>query len=172
MESETNTNPGGQQTKPPTVLDGFLQPSFPFAKVFTCFFLNNCMVFTKTGSFGTNAAGTMRGSLGGFTPAAMVAGAVGTLVDMHNDGSRAEKAAGMSAYSPENMVAAHKRNFMLPYGDVRNVELKGPNFAGEFKVIVYADKIHKFRIDRQSKASAQYIESVFNQFLPGKIIKK
>lgn len=156
----------------PTVLDGFLQPGFPLAKVFTCFFLNDCLVFVKTGSFGTNMSDTMRASLGGYTSTGLIAGAIGGVVDVFTADSRIKNATQVAGYSRENMVAAHKRNFMLPYQQITLIEIKGPNFAGELKVIFHSEKIHKFRINRQSKASANYIEQVFLKFLPGKIQKK
>jgi len=169
MKEEHNADMDGHQlqTKPPTILDGLIQPHFPFARVFTCFFLKDCLVFTKTGGCGTNASGTMRSALGGFTPAAMLASAIGTIVDMFHDQSRASNAAGMAAFSPENMVASHKRNFMFSYCEIKSVEIKGPNIAGELKVIINADKTYKFRIDRQSKESANYIRRVFNEFTNG-----
>ena len=151
------------------VLDGFVQPSFPFARVFTLFFLPNCLVFTKTGSFGTNASGILRGSLGGYTPEAMVVGAIGTLFDQHNDESRRSEASALAAFSPENMVAAHKRNFMISYENVESVEIRGPNFGGELRIIVLAGGRHKFRMDRQSKASAKYVKDLFLLFLQGKV---
>jgi hypothetical protein len=158
------------QGKPPAILDGLIQPSFPFAKVFTCFFLYDCMVFAKTGSVSTNIAGTMRGYLGGYTPDAMVAGAIGTLVDAFNDDSRVSKAAEMAGFSPEAMVAAHKRNFMISYSEIESVEIKGPNFAREVRIIIQAGSRHKFRIDRQSKESANYIKKLFSEYLQGKVI--
>lgn len=112
----------------------------------------------------------MRGYLGGYTPDAMVTGAIGTLVDSFNDESRVSKAAEMAGYSPEDMVAAHKRNFMISYSEVESVEIKGPNFAREVRIIIQAGSRHKFRIDRQSKESANYIRKVFNEYLPGKVI--
>ncbi len=168
----TNSNGHNVQNKPPTVLDGFTQPGFPFAKIFTCFFFNNCVVFAKTGSFGINSSGTIRGVLGGFTPTALIAGAIGLIFDMRNDQRRSNRAMEMADFNPENMVYNHKLNFMLLYDEVENVEIKGPNFARELRIVVNASKIHKFRIDRQSKESAKYIERVFNEFLPGKVVKK
>lgn len=153
----------------PAVLDGLVQPSFPFARVFTLFFIHDYLVFTKTGSFGTNASGILRGSLGGYTPEAMVAGAIGTLLDQHNDEARRLEASALAGFSPENMVAAHKRNFMISYENVESIEIRGPNFAGELRIIVMAGGRHKFRIDKQSKASAKYVKDLFLRFLPGKV---
>ena len=155
------------QTRPPTVIDGFIQPHFPFARVFTCFFFTDCLVFSKTGSGGTNTAGSMRSALGGYGTDAMITGGIGTIVDIVTSEKRGNKAAGLAAFSPEDMVAAHKRNFMLSYGAIQGVEMKGPNIAGELKVIITADKVHTFRIDRQSKESASYIKRVFNEFVHG-----
>lgn len=171
VSKETPTESGHRMSSyQPVVLDGLVQPSFPFARVFTLFFLSDYLVFTKTGSFGTNASGTMRGSLGGFTPEAMVAGAIGTLLDQHNDESRMSEASAIAGFSPEKMVAAHKRNFMISYENVESVEIRGPNFAGELRIIVMAGSRHKFRIDKQSKSSAKYVKDLFLRFLPGKII--
>lgn len=172
MEPEQATNFKSQHTMLPTVLSGFLQPEFPAARVFTSIFLNNCLVFVKTGSFGTNMAGTMQATLGGYTPTGLIAKAIGSIVDFYNAESRAKKTSDIAGFSPENMVAAHKRNFMLLFDEIKSVEIKGPNFAGEVKVVVSAGKTHKFRIDRQSKESTKYIERVFNEFLPGKIVRK
>lgn len=158
--------------KPPTALGNFLQPGFPFAKVFTAFFFGDRVVFAKIGSFGTNAAGTMQASLGGFTPTALVAGAVGAIVDSASSGTRTRRAAGLAGLDPEAMVAAHKKNFAIPYGTVKSVEIKGPNFAGEVRVTITAEKAHKFRIDRQSKDAAKYLEGVFAEFFPGKVTRK
>lgn len=156
----------------PTVLGDFLQPGFPTAKVFSVFFLENKLVFTKTGSGGTDTAGKMRAGLGGFTSTAMIAGAIGTLVDSDSAKSRSDKASQMAALNADDMVKAHKLNFMLSYDNIKSVEIKGPNFAGELKVMVNADKTYKFRIDKQSKDSARYIEKIFNEYLPQKVIKK
>lgn len=156
----------------PTVLGNLLQPGFPFAKVFSLFFMENSLVFAKTGSGGTNAAGTMQGALGGFTPEAMISSAIGSLVDSGTAASRAGKTAEMASQNAAAIVASHKKNFLIPFDQVKSVEIKGPNFAGELKVIVEADKTHKFRIDRQSKESAKYVVDVFSQFLPGKVVVK
>ena len=172
MKPEEVTNYASQPTKSPTVLDGFIQPGFPVAKVFTCFFLNNCLVFVKSGSFGTNIASTMRASQGGYTSTGLITGAIGGIFDLFNDENRIKKASEVAGYSPKNMVATHKRNFMLTNEHIKSVKIKGPNFAGEIRIIIDADKTHKFRIDRQSKESAKYIEHVFNEFFPGKIQKK
>lgn len=163
------SNNQGQNVKPPTVLGDLLQPGFPLAKVFTVFFMNDSLVFAKTGSGATNAAGTLAASLGGFTPSALIAKGIGTVIDQQTGGSRDNKSAELAAYSPEEIVAGHKRNFMIKFDDVKNIEIKGPNFAGEVKVIITADRVHKFRVDKQSKEAANYIKSVFNEFLPGKV---
>lgn len=172
MLSKENAHKDDQKGSPvqPVILDGLIQPSFPFARVFTLFFLPDCLVFTKTGSFGTNLSGTMRSSLGGFSPEAMVTGAIGALADQYNDSSRRAEASELAAFSPEKMVAAHKRNFMVPYDEVESLEIRGPNFAGEIRIIVNAVGRHKFRIDKQSKVSANYVTSLFNRFLPGKVV--
>ncbi len=166
--NEENINTENTGPKPPVVIDGLTQPGFP-AKVFTCLFFQDCMVFCKTGSFSTNAAGTMQASLGGFTGAALIGSAIGAIVDSASADSRSKQAASMSALDPADIVKAHKNNFIVPYNTVSNVEIKGPNFAGEVKVIVCFSGKEKFRIDRQSKASAKYIVDTFSSFLPGKV---
>ena len=173
MKSDQTPNPGDNQPqqKPPTILDGLMQPGFP-AKVFTVFFLNECMVFVKTGSYSTDMGGTMRAALGGYTGDALIMGALGSLADYRNRNSRMKNAATVAGWNPDDMVAAHKRNFMLPYNLVNKIELKGPNFAGELRVIVDTGKTQKFRVNNQSKQSALYYEKIFNEFLPGKIFKR
>lgn len=167
MNDQLNSTPQGQM--PPTVLGGFLQPGLP-AKVYSCLFFNNCVVFGKTGSFSTDSAGTMRSALGGYTGAGMIAGAVGGLIDAASSANRTEKTAAMAGNMPDQIVASHKQNFKLDFDKISSVEIKGPNFAGEVKVIVNGGGAsHKFRVDRQSKASAKYIVDVFQKFLAGKV---
>lgn len=158
--------------KPPTIFDGFVQPGFPLAKVFTCFFLRDCLVFVKTGSLSTNMGGSIRTSLGGFTGDALILGAMGSIADQHNRENRMEKAASVASWNAEQMVAAHRRNFMLRFSEIEIIRLKGPNFAGELRVIIESGKSYKFRLNNQSKNSVAYLEKVFNEFLPGKILRK
>ena len=153
----------------PVILDGLVQSSFLFARVFTLFFLQGYLVLTKTGSFGTNTYGSIRGSLGGFTPEAMVTGAIGTLADQLNEEGRRTRAFELAALSPDQMVAAHKRNFKISYEDVESVEIRGPNFAGELSIIVLAGGRYKFRMDRQSRVSAKNVKDLFLRYLQGKI---
>ena len=173
MQNEPISNSGNtpKAPKPPTIIDGMMQPGFP-AKVFTCFFLSDCLVFVKTGSFSTDMAGTMRASLGGYTGDAMILGAVGSIADYHNQQKRMENAAHVAGWDPEQMVAAHKRNFMLLYSAISKIELKGPNLFREVRVFIEAGKTHKFRLNNQSKTVFAYNEKVFNEFLPGKVQKK
>lgn len=173
MKSEKITNPGNPHPKQlaPTILDGFLQPGFP-AKVFTVFFLVDCLVFVKTGSIATNMGGTMQTALGGYTGDGLIMGALGSLADVRNRESRMNNAATVASWDPQQMLAAHKRNFMLPYSSIRQIEMKGPNFAGEVKVVVDAEKTHKFRLDKQTKTSIVYYEKIFSEYLPGRILKK
>lgn len=161
-----------QNVKPPAVLGNFLQPGFPLAKVFSVFFMENSLVFAKTGSGGTNAAGTMAASLGGFNPTALIASGVGAIVDQHTDENRSDKTGQLAAFSAAEIVAENKRNFMIPFDAVKSVTINGPNFAGEVRVIITSDKSHKFRINKQSKDSADYIKQVFADFLPGKVSYK
>lgn len=169
---EENVQSNAPMAKPPTVLDGLMQPGFP-VKVFTCLFFEKCVVFCKTGSFATDSAGTMRSALGGYTGAGLIMGAVGGLIDAQTNKNRTDQAASMATIEPENIVAAHKLNFSLSYDSISRIELKGPNFAGEFRIIVYANgKSEKYRMDKQSKSTAKYIIGVFSEYIPGKVIVK
>lgn len=162
--------PSAKPATPPTVLGNFLQPGFPFAKVFSVLLMDGVMVFAKSGSGGANAAGTLRASLGGSTPAALVAGAIGALVDAQTAESRAQKTAFLGGQAAQDILAADKRNFLIAFDAVKRVEVKGPNFAGEVKVLIDADKMHTFRIDRQSRDSAARITATLSGFLPGKVV--
>ena len=169
--SPTQSSVEQSTQKPPTVLDGFIQPGIP-GKVYTVFFLEDRMVFTKTGSWTTNAATTMSVSMGNTVGGRARGYAIGTLMDYHNRKARGDRAAELAGNTPEAMVAADKANFQVPYSFVTNVEVKGPNFAQELHIKIKAGKEHKFRVDKQSKDSAQYIMNVFNEFIPGKTIQK
>lgn len=158
--------------RPPTILDGFVQPKFIFGRVFTCFFLHDCLVFVKTGSFSTDIGGNIRAALGGATSDAILLGALGSVLDQRNSEKRINKAAAVASWDAEQMVAAHKWNFRLAYNSISVVKLKGPNFAGELRIFIEAGNEYKFRLDKQSKQSAAYCEKVFNEFLPGKIIRR
>jgi len=157
--------------KPPTVLDGFIQPGLS-VKVYTMFFLKDTLVAAKTGSWATHAAGTMSAAMGGSVASRSQGYAIGTLMDHVNRNKRGDNAAKLAGYSPDEMVAADKANFQLPYSLISYVEIKGPNFAGEVNVKLGADKEHKFRVDTQSKSSVKYIVDIFQEFLPGKVIQK
>jgi hypothetical protein len=172
MITEENNSSGPQNSLPLTVIDGFMQPGFPLAKVFTCFFFPDGIVFAKTGSLGTDMAGTLRASLGGYTADAMIAGAIGGIADHFNSNKRIARASEIVEYQPESIVATNKRNFFLNYHQIQQLEMKGPNFSGEVRIIITAEKRYKFRINRQSKASAQYLEKVFTKFLSNKFQKK
>jgi hypothetical protein len=141
-------------------------------KVFTLLFFNNSVVFIKSGSFTTNSAGTMRAALGGYTGDGLIMGAIGTLVDDSNRKSRVNHAASLASLSPEQIVQVHKQNFLLLYDTIEKIEMKGPNFAGELKLSFYANgKRHKFRLDKQSKSTVQYYTKIFDEFVPGVLIK-
>jgi hypothetical protein len=157
--------------KPPTVLDGFIQPGLP-VKVYTIFFMKDRLVATKTGSWTTYAAGTMSTAMGGSGSSRAQGYAIGSIMDHFSSNSRGDKAAKLAGYSPDEMAAADKANFQVPYGFVSSVEIKGPNFANELHIKIKAGKEHKFRIDNQSKDSIRYIINVFQEFLPGKITLK
>ena len=161
--------PTSQTAVSPIVLGDFIQPGFPFAKVFSVYFVDNQMVFARVGSGGTNAAGAMRASLGGSTPVAMIAGAIGALVDGETENSRSEKSSQLGSQKVDQMICADKHNFAVPFEAVSRVEIKGPNWFREVKVLIVADRQHKFRVDKQSQDSARTIFSIFQQFLPGKI---
>lgn len=157
--------------KPPTILDGFIQPGLP-VKVYTVFFMKDRLVFTKTGSWTTHAAGTMSAAMGGTVGGRTQGFAIGTIMDHVNRNNRGDKAKQLAGYSPDEMVAADKANFQVPYSFVTRVEIKGPNFARELNVKIKAGKEHKFRLDNQSTDSIGYIYRTFNEFLPGRIIQK
>lgn len=173
MKPKEVDHPESSQPKyiAPTVLDGFIQPGF-LPKVFTAFFMKDCIVFVKTGSINTDTAGSIRASMGGYTGDALILGALGSIVDARSRKKRIEKAASVASLEPEQMVAAHKRNYMIPYNTIRQVTFKGPNFAGELRIVIEAGATNKYRINNQSKSSALYYEKVFNEFLPGRISKK
>lgn len=157
--------------KPPTILSDLIQPGL-IAKIYTIFFMDDCMVFAKTGSGGTDTSGSMRAFHGGAGANALIFSGIGKIIDFHSSQQRGNAAAQYAALNPSSMVSAHKHNFMLTYNSVKMIELKGPNFAGEMKVIVTAETTHKFRVDNCSKSLADYFEKTFNEFLPGKIVRR
>lgn len=153
----------------PVALANFVQPGFPFAKVFSVYFMDGQMVFAKVGSGGTNAAGTMRASLGGATPMAMIAGAIGGLLDSATEDRRLARSVQLADQRVAQLLDANRHNFALPLATVTRVELRGPNWFREVKVLISAESEHKFRIDKQSTDSLKAISSVFQQFLPGRV---
>ncbi|HPG74070.1 MAG TPA: hypothetical protein PLM49_07250 [Bacteroidales bacterium] len=158
--------PKEEKTKifpPLTVLDGFIKPGFP-GKVYTAIFLDDCVVFLKTGFGSTNIAAGQRAFHGGAGLTATLMSGIGSLADQKNRENRMEKAASMASYDGDQMVAAHKHNFKLNYSDIKNTIIKGPNFAGEVRIVFEAASRNKFRVDNQSKASAKYIIDVVNYF--------
>ncbi len=171
LQSPSNHTTPMSVEKPPTVLDGFMQPGFS-VKVYTVFFMKDRMVFTKTGSWATHAAGSMSAAMGGTAGGRMQGYAIGTIMDHFSGKDREAKAENLAGFDPDMMVAADKANFQTLYGAVSMVEVKGPNFAGEINVKIKADKEHKFRLDNQSKESMKYILDVFQEFLPGKTVQK
>ena len=130
------------------------------------------MVFTKTGSWTTSASTTMSISMGNTVGGRARGYAIGTLMDFHNRKARQDRAAELAGNTPEDMMDADKANFQVPYSFVTNVEVKGPNFAQELHIKIKAGKEHKFRVDNQSKDSAQYIVNVLQEVLPGKSTHK
>jgi hypothetical protein len=171
LQSANNQLTPASNEKPPIVLDGFTQPGFP-VKVFTVFFMKDRMVFAKTGSWTTSAAGTMSASMGGSAGGRMQGYAIGTLMDHFSGKDREAKASMLAGFDPDMMVSADKANFQTLYSAVSMVEVKGPNFAGEVNVKVKAVREHKFRLDNQSKESLKYVLDVFQEFLPGKTVQK
>lgn len=157
--------------RPPTVLDGLIQPDLP-VKVYTLFFLKDRLVATKTGSWTTYAAGTMSSAMGGSAASRSQGCAIGTLMDHFGSNSRGNKAEKLAGYGPDEMVAADKANFQVPYSFVTSVEIKRPNFANELHVKIKAGKDHKFRMDNQSKGSIKYVLDIFQELLPGKVALK
>ena len=170
-QSTPQDAPSAPVEKPPTVLDGFIQPGLP-VKVYTIFFMKDCFVAAKTGSWTTHAAGTMSTAMGGSGASRSQGYAIGTLMDHFSSNSRGDKAEKLAGYGPDEMVAADKANFQVPYSFVTSVEIKGPNFANELHIKIKAGKDHKFRMDNQSKDSIRYVLNVFQEFLPGKIFNK
>jgi hypothetical protein len=167
MENEPKLNKPAQVA--PTVVDGFIKPGFP-AKVYTCLFFESCVAFCKTGSIAPNTSGSMRAFLGGSTGDAQILGAIGAIFDSFTRRKRVEKAAMVSSFEPHDILAAHKRNFILYYDTISRVELKGPNFAGEVRVRFYTpQKTYKLRLDNQSKSSFNYINEIFKKFLGNKM---
>lgn len=158
------------QPTPPTVLCDFLKPGFPFAGVFSVFFVDGHLLFAMTGNTGTNAAGTLRGSLGSFTPSAMIAGAVGALWDTLTGNRRTAYTVQLGSQRVKDVIAADKHNYSIPLSSVRQVQIHGPNMFGELKIMIAADKVHKFRVDKQTEASAQTIAETFDRFLAGKVL--
>ncbi len=160
--------PAPQPRTPVTVLMDFIQPGFPFARVYSVFFLERELVFSRTGLGGTNAAGTLRGSLGGWSPAALIAGALGALADMFRSDRRVEKTVAAQRCIGEG-EGETEDDFTLPYDSITRVEVRGPNFVREIKVILWAGEERRFRIDRQTEGDAQRIRQVFERFLPGRV---
>lgn len=156
----------------PTVIDGFIKPDFPFGKVYTCFFMTDCLVFVKTGRFGTNIKGSIHASQGGYTSDSLILGAIGGIIDMFNSDRRMKNANALASLTPIEMVNADKRNFMVPISEIRKIEFKGPNFANELIIRIFTEKLIKFRLDSQSKNSARYITDIFSAFIPSEIHKK
>ena len=150
---------------PPTPLVGFVQSGF-FAKVYTCFFFANCLVFAKSGSFNPDTAGSMQASLGGYTEEAMIAGAIGKIFDSFISRQRNRKAMEVNCTNPESVVAAHKNNFKLDYSDISGVEITKPGWVGETKIKINATDIYKFTMKGMPVG---VLESTFKKFVPGKV---
>lgn len=154
---------------PPVILDGLVKPGF-FNKTFTCLFFKNIMVFIKTGNMGTNTGGRMQAVLGGPAGAGMIAGAIGSLFDSLNSRKRVDHAVDLSLLDPEDIINSGKLNFGLTYDSVSQVFIKPPGWSGELKIrIVSNGEVHKFVMEKQSKASAKYVVGIFGKYLPGKV---
>lgn len=165
------SSPDESYVKPPTVLGDFLQPGLP-AKIFTVFFFPDRLVAARTGSGSANSAGVLSTFLAGDIPMRIVGDAFGTIADQFSREDRNRKAAQLAGYDIDTMVATDKANFQLPYSAISGIEIKGPNFAGEVNVKISAGKDHKFRVDDHTKDSVRYIVNIFNEFVPGKVVKK
>jgi hypothetical protein len=151
-------------TDSPSVLDGFVKPGFT-AKVYTCLFFKECMVFCKTGSFGPNSSGTMSTALAGNIGDSLLLGAIGSIIDSFTNRKRVNKAAELLSLSPEEIAKSNKRNVLVKYSDVKRVEIKGPNFAGELRIRIHtSDNLIKYRLDKQSESLANYTRELFSKF--------
>lgn len=170
-KEEISINASSVNKKTPTILSDLIKPGLP-AKIFTAFFMDDRIVFAKTGSGSTNIEGTQRAFHGGFGASAAIMGGIGALMDYKRGKQRGDYAGEIASFSSEDILIADKNNFQVFYGNVSAVEVKGPNFAGELKIVVRENgNEHKFRMDKQSKDSANYIVCTFNQFIPNKVVR-
>ena len=153
-------------TTAPTPLVGFVKSGF-FAKVYDCFFFSNCLVFAKSGSFNPDTSGTIRASLGGYTREAMIAGAIGKLFDNFTGGQKTNRALEVDYMNPDSIVATHKSNFKLSYTAISGVEIIKPGWSGETKIKINATESCKFTMKGMPVG---VLESIFEKFLPGKVL--
>lgn len=170
ITNQQNSNSSTQ--KPPTILSDYVKPGL-LGKIYTLFFMDDCVVFVKTGSGSTSIASGQRAFHGGAGATANIMGAFGTLLDFRNSQNRSNNAAAMASLDAASMVAAHKHNFLYKYNEIQLVEIKEPGMIGEMKVTVHANgEKNTFRISNASKSTSQYSFNIFNQFIPNKILLK
>lgn len=161
--------PVNSSLKPPTILSDLAQPGFP-GKIYTLFFMQDGLVFAKTGIGSTDIAGGQRAYWGGAGPKANMASAIGGLFDHFLSKRRSEKAADIAALNSAGIVSANKHNFILRYEDVTAIKIKKPGWFGQMKIIFVADKEYKFSIHTNSDYLFNYYKKTLNEFLPGKVL--
>lgn len=159
-----------ESIKPPTILSDLIKPGFP-AKIYTLFFMENALVFTKTGRGSTDISGTQRAYHGGYGVTANIASGIGKLFDSFLSNKRGERAAQLASYNSTEMVAADKYNFLIPYTKVKQVQIRKPGWLGEMKIIFIADREYKFRVNTHSDYLFNYYIKTLTGFLPDKVIQ-
>ena len=165
---QSNSNKLNEIIKPPTILSDVMQSGL-WGRIFTIFFLEDGLVFVKTGSGTTDIAGSQRAFHGGYGATANITSGIGKLLDLSFSNKRGEAAVEVASYAPDDMVKLNKYNFKISYKNVSKVEIKKPGFIGEMKIILYADSIHKFKVNTNSEFLIKYYQDTFERFLPGKV---
>lgn len=155
----------------PVLLGDFIQPRFPFARLFSVLVMDNALVFAKNGTGSPNAAGTLKSSLGGSTPTALIASALGRLWDSLTGQRRSRKTVQLASQRLQAIVAADPLNFCLPFDTVERIEFHGPNFAGEVNCIIHTGVVRKFRLDRQSEATTLNMVQTLSRCLGDKVVR-
>jgi hypothetical protein len=169
ISSATTNVPVNSSLKPPTILSNLAQPGFP-GKIFTLFFMNEGLVFSKTGIGSANISGTWRTFWGGAGFNATLASGIGGLFDHFLSRRRSSKAAEVAVLDSKGIVSANKHNFMLRYENVTQIKIKKPDWFGEMKIIFIADKEYKFRVHTNSDYLFNYYKKTLTEFLPGKVV--
>ncbi len=93
-------------------------------------------------------------------------------MDHFSSNSRGDKTAKLAGCGPDEMVAADKANFQVPYSFVNRVGTQETQLRQRIAYKDQSGKDYKFRMDNQSKDSIRYVLKVFHEFLPGKIFHK